>query len=284
MLGGNDGESGTSALEMTLRVRHQQALLVDRFLGALQQGHQHGTVGFRLALQLMQRDRFFVGFAHLGLQCRHLPLDPVEAVVGHLRLMLKPVDDALGLRSDLALDLLDLGGDVAAQRMLRRIERRQLGGFLLKLRLLTAKGLDQRRIEHRRQAFHRVGVLEPGAGLVIAGLGLHPGVLRRQHLAIQLRKLLGDHGVRLGLVKAVLAAVILDRLVGFLDLLLELRDPGVEPVVRIGGRLLFGLELLLDVDVGEGVGHAGRELRILGLGIDAEDVGTIKGRHVDTAE
>ena len=164
------------------------------------------------------------------------------------------------------------------------VERAQLGLGAQQLRLLGPQADDHRRghhladgVEALAAAAQRLHQAELGLALGQVGTGLDQlAVECRQLLVVEQRAVLRADQVVLGLVA-------LDRLLGLAHLVAQGGQPLVEPDRGPVGGEQLGLELVVDIDLGEAVG----DLRRLGRaqrGIaDGDQVGAAVGGHLEPA-
>ena len=220
-LGARD-DAGVRLLELVLRARHLE--LIEKVL-------VEGAVRLGLALEVAQ---LHVGDAAL---CRLL-LQPVEhriqAALARLlapRLASQRLDDLADLDLDLGFEVRQLGLHLDDLRMLVAILGGEIGKPARGIRLLAAKLLDDRRLQHLDEAVvGRAGAR--AAGLLDAReprLSLEPLGVGGDGLGRDLRHLLRLQGRRLGALQPVRGTEFLDRVLRRQHLLAQAVEAVGEP-------------------------------------------------------
>ena len=218
-----------------LGVGREDVLGAGALLGAQQHGLEQVAVDGGVALQRLEPDGLVVDRTHLALQRLEVLGERLVAGVGGAGLAGQTIDDLGDLGVHLGLDASDLGAGIEHLRMLRAVRGLQLRGAAFGVGLLLLEGRDQRRIQHLRHALAVEAALTHLLSFPQARVSLGLRGLRGEKLAVELGQLLGGDAAAASdagaLVEVVLAAVVLDRLVGLAHLVAQLGDAAHQELV-----------------------------------------------------
>ena len=151
------------------------------------------------------------------------------------------------------------------------------------LEIVLAERIDQRAVECRRH--QGVGIVggKDGVDLVDLGLGGSSGVLRRYEVGVELRDLLVGNQLTVRGLHIVGGAEVLHFDVGSHRLLAQFGDARLQPVGSPLGRVVFRVQLVREIALGQGIGDVRRENRI-GIGVGyLQQIGAADPLHVGIA-
>ena len=266
-------------------VRDRKRLLLQRRFVAIEEALVEILVGLRIALQFAQphtRLGDFLRAARIG--CKRLR-QVVFLALGHLHVASVDLLDPAEFVQDQAVDILHLPADFRGRLMLGAVAARNVGFLLRDSRILPAQIADHRvgqRIDDRGV---RVSGGDHAGDLLIARALLRRVLLRldqarRQVGQLRIGKQLAAAGIRVD--DAVLALVILNKLIGGHGLLAEFGKSSLKPDRCPAHRFEARIELFFEIGGSDRIGHIGGKLRILGNEADGDDKGLIDPIDVKT--
>ncbi len=237
-----------------------------------------------IALQFIQLDAGLVVAGQLTASVRNAAFQRRRTLTLHLSLSFQVRHDALDFGIDLAVDVFELTlrlEDVGVQRTIARFK---IGQVLRDRGALRAEILDDIRMQGfadivTRRTGSELALGDGQAGFAFGLIDLDPGQLLVERRDFSL----GDAVVVVRRQQAIGDTILLHGGFGRLDLTTQVGQARAQPVIGFLGRLIFGFELLRQVQTCPLIGDLGslvRRLRGEGHRDDAGDALTLDGQVV----